>query len=30
LSVSGPALKSVTAIRSLLKKNGIKLEARLR
>src|SRR5258708_3115627 len=29
LSVSGPALKSVTAIRSLLKKNGIKLEAPL-
>ena len=29
LSVSGPALKSVTAIRSLLKKNGIKLDAPL-
>ena len=29
LSVSGPALKSVTAIRTLLKKNGIKLDAPL-
>src|SRR5258708_12185227 len=29
LSISGPALKSVTAIRILLKKNGIKLEAPL-
>ena len=29
LSVSGPALKSVTAIRILLKKNGIKLDAPL-
>jgi len=29
LSISGPALKSVTAIRVLLKKNGIKLEAPL-